>query len=215
MASRHHGECVSGASSQIGQAAGATCQRSRGLGKPRRAHLRVSRPHRTDSSPRSAFPRESRTGRAAPRRALAYRDRPETRHQSGRLPNAFVPGAHGTQANRERQGGCTMTSQDRMRISLAAARYLEALENGDDAALEALWRDAAADDNLLDAFREINVGILEEALERDATQVQSAVADAVAKHMPSAEIVRPVAGPVTVADVASELFCFPPGNLTA
>jgi len=108
-----------------------------------------------------------------------------------------------------------MTSQDRMRISLAAARYLEALENGDDAALEALWRDAAADDNLLDAFREINVGILEEALERDATQVQSAVADAVAKHMPSAEIVRPVAGPVTVADVASELFRFPPGNLTA
>jgi hypothetical protein len=102
-----------------------------------------------------------------------------------------------------------------MRINLAAARYLEALENGDDAALESLWREAAADDNLLEAFREIHEGLIEEAIERESTQVQSAVADAVAKHMPSAEIVRPVGGPVTVADVASELFRSPASGLPA
>lgn len=108
-----------------------------------------------------------------------------------------------------------MTPHDSMRINLAAARYLEALENGDDAALEALWRDAATDDNLLQAFREIHEGVIEQDLEHEAMQVRSAVADAVTKHMPGAEIVRPVAGPITVADVAKELFRFPPGNLPA
>lgn len=108
-----------------------------------------------------------------------------------------------------------MTSRDRLRIDIATARYLEALEAGDDATLSALWEAAAADDNLLNAFREIHAGLIEEETARSTNEVQAAVADAVEKHLPSARIERPATGIATVAEVASELFHFPPGGLPA
>ena len=101
-----------------------------------------------------------------------------------------------------------MTPHDRTEISLLSARYLEALERGDDASLEALWAEAANDTVLIAAFREIHAGLLDE----DAA---AAITDAAERHMKSSEIIRPAAGPVTVGEVARELFQHTPGGLTA
>jgi hypothetical protein len=108
-----------------------------------------------------------------------------------------------------------MTPHDRARVSLAAARYLDALERDDQDALDALWAQAAADPELLAAFNDINAGLLEEAQSHDQAAVGAAVAKAIAEHLRSAEVVKPEAGPVTVADVAEELFRHPPERLPA
>jgi len=108
-----------------------------------------------------------------------------------------------------------MTPQNRLRVSLATARYLDALERDDQAALDTLWLQAANDPELLAAFRDIHAGLIEEHARRNATEVQNTVASAVEEHMPGAEIVRPEIGPVTVADVAAELFRHPPALLPA
>lgn len=108
-----------------------------------------------------------------------------------------------------------MTPQDRLRISIAAARYLEALERDDQATLDELWKDAAADPELVAAFQDIHAGLLEEQAARSASQLQEQVAAAVERHLPSAEIVHSAPGPVTVADVADELFRHTPDRLPA
>jgi hypothetical protein len=108
-----------------------------------------------------------------------------------------------------------MSPHERIRISLAAARYLDALEREDQGALDVLWAQAANDPDLLAAFHDINVGLLEEAQGTDRAAAEAAVAKAVAEHLPSAEVVRPEVGPVTVADVADELFRHPPERLPA
>ena len=108
-----------------------------------------------------------------------------------------------------------MTPHDRVRISLAAARYLDALERDDQDALDALWALAANDPEMLTAFNDINAGLLEEAQTRDLAAVESAVAAAVERHLPSADVVKPETGPVTVADVAAELFRHPPARMPA
>lgn len=102
-----------------------------------------------------------------------------------------------------------MTPQDRLRISIASARYVEAIERDDQDTLDELWELAARDTDLLEAFNEIHTGLIEE---RDA-QTTAVVAEAVERHMPSAEIVRASTGPVTVADVALELFKYPPNRM--
>lgn len=108
-----------------------------------------------------------------------------------------------------------MTPHDRIRISLATARYLDALERDDRPALDALWELAANDADLLVAFHDVNAGLVEEEEARAKTTVESAVAAAVEKHLPSADIVKPATGPVTVADVADELFRHTPDRLRA
>jgi hypothetical protein len=104
-----------------------------------------------------------------------------------------------------------MTPHDRLRIDLAAARYLDALERDDHAALADLWELAAADAALLAAIHDIHAGLIEERLQAAA----DAVAAAVEAHLPSAEVVRPATGPLTVADVADELFRHTPDRLSA
>jgi hypothetical protein len=104
-----------------------------------------------------------------------------------------------------------MTPHDRLRVSLASACYLDALERADEAALESLWASAAADPELLAAFRDIHAGLLEEQAVRNT----AALSAAVEQHLPSAEVVRPATGPVTVADVADELFRHTPDRLPA
>lgn len=108
-----------------------------------------------------------------------------------------------------------MTPHDRLRVSIAAARYLEALERDDQATLDALWARAAADPDLLAAFRDIHAGLVEEQAARDAAALGTVVSAAVERHLPSAEVVRPATGPVTVGDVAEELFRHTPDRLPA
>lgn len=105
-----------------------------------------------------------------------------------------------------------MTPSDRrLWLDLQTARYLDALERFDFDRQEQLWSLAAADPELAEAFHSLHVGLDEEAVAATA----AAVADAVAKHLPSAEAARPPAGPVTVGQVADELFRHAPGQLSA
>jgi hypothetical protein len=101
-----------------------------------------------------------------------------------------------------------MTPHDRTELGITSARYLEALERGDDTALEALWAKAANDTVLVAVFREIHAGLLDE----DAA---AAITDAAERHMKSSEIISPATGPVTVGEVARELFQHTPGGLPA
>ncbi|MDB5311569.1 MAG: hypothetical protein JWO38_5771 [Gemmataceae bacterium] len=105
-----------------------------------------------------------------------------------------------------------MNSNDRsLWVDLTAARYLAAIEQDDfDTQLE-LWRVAATDPDLEAAFHEIHAGVIEE----QGGAVSAAVGAAVEKHLTSGEVVRQAAGPVTVADVADELFRHAPDRLPA
>lgn len=108
-----------------------------------------------------------------------------------------------------------MTPQDRLRIDLAAARYLEAIEHDDQAVLDELWSQAANDPDLVSAFEQVDAGLLEEAAKTREADAAAAIAQAAEKHLTSGEVVRPATGPVTVGDVARELFHHTPGGLPA
>lgn len=108
-----------------------------------------------------------------------------------------------------------MTPNDRLRVSIAAARYLEALERDDHAALDALWGAATADPDLLAAIRDIHAGLAEEQNRETGEQLARRVAAAAEQHLTAGEVLRPAAGPVTVADVADELFRHTPDRLPA
>jgi hypothetical protein len=106
-------------------------------------------------------------------------------------------------------------SDDRLRLDLAAARYQEAMEREDFDTMAEVWQLALAEPELESALRDVHAGLLEEqALEATAT-AEVALTAAVESHLPSADIVRPGAGPVTVGDVANELFRRAPDRLPA
>lgn len=100
-------------------------------------------------------------------------------------------------------------SDRRLWIDLMTARYLEAVERENFDEQTKLWDAAAHDDELEAAFHEIH----EALIEADATETKDALEAAVAKHLPSATVVRDPAGPVTFADVADELFRLVPTGL--
>jgi hypothetical protein len=105
-----------------------------------------------------------------------------------------------------------MTPSDRrLWLDLQTARYLDALERFDFDRQAELWSLAAADPELEAAFHSLHAG-LDEA---DADLAADAIAAAVGEHLPSAEVVRPSAGPVTVGMVADELFRHTPDRLSA
>jgi hypothetical protein len=108
-----------------------------------------------------------------------------------------------------------MTPNDRLRISSATARYLEALEQDDHTTLAALWEWAASDTDLLTAFRDIHAGLIEEREQDAFDRAVNRVAALAEQHLTGAEVVRPATGPVTVADVAEELFRHTPDRLPA
>lgn len=104
-----------------------------------------------------------------------------------------------------------MTPQHRLGVSLAAARYLEALERDDHAALASLWESAESEPDLVAAFREIHAGLIEER----GQEISARVGALAEEHLTGAQVVRPAAGPVLVADVAEELFRHTPDRLPA
>src|SRR5690349_17966475 len=93
----------------------------------------------------------------------------------------------------------------RLQLDLAAARYLAALERNDFPAMAAAWALALEDPELEAVLREVHAGLIEEQAGGDAAVVTAALTAAVDRHLPSAEIVRASAGPVTVGNVAEEL----------
>lgn len=106
-----------------------------------------------------------------------------------------------------------MSDDDRLRIDLAAAAYLDALVRDDEETQARLWSEAAADPGLLAAFQEVHTGLLEENETADHVATGAAIAQATEAHLSSAEVVRSSAGPVTVGDVADELFRHAPDRL--
>lgn len=108
-----------------------------------------------------------------------------------------------------------MTPNDPLRVSIAAARYVEALERDDQSTLDALWGAAAADPELFAALRDLHAGLAEEQRHDTDDQLVRRVAAAAERHLTGGEVVRDAAGPVTVADVADELFRHAPDRLPA
>lgn len=100
---------------------------------------------------------------------------------------------------------------DQRRLDRLALQYLAALDAADFDAVAALWHEAETDADLADALHALNAELADDARRAEV----SAVAAAVAAHLPSAEVARPAAGPVTVADVAAELRRRPPARMPA
>lgn len=95
------------------------------------------------------------------------------------------------------------------------AEYLDAFDAFDVAELERIWEYASREPQLEAALLDLHVALEREAEELEQQTAESAIISAVEKHLPSAEIVRPVQGPITVADVAGELFRHTPDRLNA
>jgi hypothetical protein len=104
---------------------------------------------------------------------------------------------------------------DKLRIEWLAARNLEAFEADDFDTQARLWKLAEIDPALRTAFEEVHADLLEEQQRTELLGISNEIASAVESHLPSAEAVDPPTGPVTVADVAKELFEHPPSQLPA
>jgi len=89
-----------------------------------------------------------------------------------------------------------------LRIDMLSARYLAAVESDDFEVQNAIWELAETNEELTEAINDIQEGLLEELREQESRTIERSVTTA----MPSAVIVRESSGPVTVGDVAEELF---------
>jgi hypothetical protein len=99
----------------------------------------------------------------------------------------------------------------RLWLDFQAAEYLSAIEAEDFDRQDAIWELAAHDAELEEVLHAVHAGLLEEG----TAGVSVAVAEAVEQFLPSAEVVRPAGGPVTVGMVADELFRHTPDKLSA
>jgi hypothetical protein len=107
-----------------------------------------------------------------------------------------------------------MTDRERQRqLDLLAIQFVDALEAGDFATVDQLWSACATDPGLETVFLDTaaELALMHEAEVR--AQLEAAVAEAVEQHLPSAELIRPPAGPLTVAEVAEFIRGHPPAGL--
>lgn len=95
------------------------------------------------------------------------------------------------------------------RLDRLAMHYLDAVDAGDLDAVAALWEQAESDADLAEALHALNAELAAEA-DRTAAATVAAAAEA---HLTSGEVVHPAAGPVTVGDVATDLFRHAPDRL--
>ena len=107
------------------------------------------------------------------------------------------------------------TTNRRLLLDLTAARYLDALERDDFTTMADIWQTAVSDPELTAVLREVHAGLIEEQTRETTASLSAALTTVVETNLPSAEIVRSKVGPVSVADVAEELFRHTPDRLTA
>jgi hypothetical protein len=107
------------------------------------------------------------------------------------------------------------TTNRRLQLDLLAARYLESLERNDFSTMSSIWQAALTDPELEAILHEIHAGVVAEQALESAASASAALTAAVETHLPSAEIVQQKTGPVTVADVAEELYRHTPDRLPA
>jgi len=87
-------------------------------------------------------------------------------------------------------------------IDETVSLYLEAFENDDFDAQDRIWKLAERDAELAETMHSLHRGLIEEQKALD----ERTIARSVSMAMPSARIERESNGPITVADVAEELF---------
>jgi hypothetical protein len=102
--------------------------------------------------------------------------------------------------------------QNQLRLDLLVNRYLDAVETGDLETVSRLWAESENDTELQDALHAINEALAAET--SDEAAGAAAVTSAVERHMPSAAIIQPASGPITVGDVAEYLVRTPRFGLT-
>lgn len=108
-----------------------------------------------------------------------------------------------------------MTSREKQhRLDQLALQYLAAVETEDFDTIDALWEQAADDADLDAMLHGLNAELAAEQDAQEHAAVASAVLDTIEKHMPSAEVIRPATGPLTVAEVAEHIRRHPPAGLT-
>jgi hypothetical protein len=100
--------------------------------------------------------------------------------------------------------------ENQRRLDTLSMQYLTALDAGDFDTIDALWEQAATDPDLGEMLHALNAEL---SAEPD-TAADAAVVAAIEKHLPSADILRPATGPLTVAEVADFLRKNPPKGLT-
>jgi hypothetical protein len=108
-----------------------------------------------------------------------------------------------------------MTDRERQRqLDLLAMRFVQALEAGDFVAIDRLWTAAAADQDLETVLLDTAEELAETYEAETQAHLEAAVTEAVEQHMPSAELIRPPVGPLTVSEVAEFIRRNPPAGLT-
>ena len=108
-----------------------------------------------------------------------------------------------------------MTNRENQnRLDRLALQYLAAVETEDFDTIDALWKQAADDADLDAMLHGLNAGLVAEQDAQEHAAIASAVLGSIEQHMPSAEIVRPITGPLTVAEVAEHIRRHPPAGLT-
>jgi hypothetical protein len=102
--------------------------------------------------------------------------------------------------------------ENQLRLDRLALQYLTAIEAEDFDTIDALWGQAADDADLDEMLHGLHAELVagQDAQQRDA----AAVVAAIEEHLPSAEVIRPAAGPLTVAEVADYIRRHPPAGLT-
>lgn len=108
-----------------------------------------------------------------------------------------------------------MTDRERQRqIDLLAIQLVDALESGDFETVDRLWASAAKDQEVEAVFLETVTELVQTYEAETEARVAATVTEAMERHIPSAEIIRPATGPLTVGEVAEFIRRHPPAGLT-
>ncbi|HMP16120.1 MAG TPA: hypothetical protein PKD72_03785 [Gemmatales bacterium] len=107
-----------------------------------------------------------------------------------------------------------MTPHDTRRLDLLCELYLQALEQGHLEVQEQLWQIAREDEAIVEAFREIHEGLLEEIQLANQEGTDHAIRQTVEQHLPSATPLR-APGSLPVSAVAQAMKKFPAANKPA
>ncbi|HEY7427110.1 MAG TPA: hypothetical protein VH682_22945 [Gemmataceae bacterium] len=106
-----------------------------------------------------------------------------------------------------------MTDRERQRqLDRLAIQFVDALEAGDFATVDKLWSACATDPELETVFLDTAAELARTLEEETRTQLEATVMEAVEQHLPSAELIRTPAGPLTVAEVAEFIRSHPPAG---
>lgn len=104
--------------------------------------------------------------------------------------------------------------ENQHRLDKLALRYLAAVEAEDFDTIGALWEQATDDADLDAMLHGLNVELAAEQDAGEHAAIASAVLEQIEQHLPSAEVIRPMTGPLTVAEVAEHIRRHPPPGLT-